>query len=175
MPQALRSGREVPWENPAVRCWPRSGTSTSSPASARIRIFAFWRCAAARRQRVADYPHVVIPSTIAWVFASLAPAISFADRVIVSEFIGAARGIGRLIIESEARGEASGMMAAVIILMFVGVITVGVDLAAAGLSFALAAAQYGRVGERRLFKRGSRAWVFRSTDFGGRSRRSGSG
>src|SRR6266481_4337822 len=53
---------------------------------------------------------VVIPSTMAWVFASLSPAISFAlIGVIVGEFIGAERGIGRLIIESEARGEASGM------------------------------------------------------------------
>jgi NitT/TauT family transport system permease protein len=66
---------------------------------------------------------VVIPSTMAWVFASLTPAISFAlIGVIVGEFIGAERGIGRLIIESEARGEASGMMVAVIILMIVGVI-----------------------------------------------------
>ena len=66
---------------------------------------------------------VVIPSTMAWVFASLTPAISFAlIGVIVGEFIGAERGIGRLIIESEARGEASGMMVAVIILMLVGVI-----------------------------------------------------
>src|ERR1700743_2731375 len=64
---------------------------------------------------------VVIPSTMAWVFASLTPAISFAlIGVIVGEFIGAERGIGRLIIESEARGEASGMMVAVIILMLVG-------------------------------------------------------
>src|SRR6266581_1292545 len=60
---------------------------------------------------------VVIPSTMAWVFASLSPAISFAlIGVIVAE-----RGIGRLIIESEARAEASGMMVAVIVLMLVGV------------------------------------------------------
>ena len=66
---------------------------------------------------------VVIPSTMAWVFASLTPAISFAlIGVIVGEFIGAEHGIGRLIIESEARGEASGMMVAVIVLMVVGVI-----------------------------------------------------
>ena len=65
---------------------------------------------------------VVIPSTMAWVFASLSPAISFAlIGVIVGEFIGAERGIGRLIIESEARAEASGMMVAVIVLMLVGV------------------------------------------------------
>ena len=66
---------------------------------------------------------VVIPSTMAWVFASLTPAISFAlIGVIVGEFIGAEQGIGRLIIESEARGEASGMMVAVTILMVVGVV-----------------------------------------------------
>jgi NitT/TauT family transport system permease protein len=64
---------------------------------------------------------VVIPSTMAWVFASLSPAISFAlIGVIVGEFIGAERGIGRLIIESEARAEASGMMVAVMVLMLVG-------------------------------------------------------
>jgi NitT/TauT family transport system permease protein len=66
---------------------------------------------------------VVIPSTMAWVFASLTPAVSFAlIGVIVGEFIGAEKGIGRLIIESEARGEASGMMVAVTILMLVGVV-----------------------------------------------------
>jgi NitT/TauT family transport system permease protein len=66
---------------------------------------------------------VVIPSAMAWLFASLTPAISFAlIGVIVGEFIGAERGIGRLIIESEARGEASGMMVAVIVLMVIGVI-----------------------------------------------------
>ena len=66
---------------------------------------------------------VVIPSTMAWVFASLTPAVSFAlIGVIVGEFIGAEKGIGRLIIESEARGEASGMMVAVTILMLVGTI-----------------------------------------------------
>src|ERR1700743_2116879 len=62
---------------------------------------------------------VVIPSTMAWVFASLTPALSFA---LIGVIVGAERGIGRLIIESEARGEASGMMVAVIILMLVGVI-----------------------------------------------------
>lgn len=65
---------------------------------------------------------VIIPSTMAWVFASLTPAVSFAlIGVIVGEFIGAEFGIGRLIIESEARGEAAGMMVAVFVLMVVGV------------------------------------------------------
>jgi NitT/TauT family transport system permease protein len=66
---------------------------------------------------------VVIPSTMAWVFASLTPAVSFAlIGVIVGEFIGAEFGIGRLIIESEARGEAAGMMVAVFVLMIVGIV-----------------------------------------------------
>src|SRR6202034_4380752 len=66
---------------------------------------------------------VVIPSTMAWVFASLSPAISLAlIGVIVGDFIGAERDSGRLIIESEARGEASGMMVAVTVLMLVGVV-----------------------------------------------------
>jgi NitT/TauT family transport system permease protein len=66
---------------------------------------------------------VVIPSTTAWVFACLTPAVSFAlIGVIVGEFIGAERGIGRLIIESEAQADASGMMVAVIVLMAVGVL-----------------------------------------------------
>jgi NitT/TauT family transport system permease protein len=59
---------------------------------------------------------------MAWVFAPLSPAVSFAlIGVIVGEFMGAERGIGRLITESKARGEASGMMVASS-LMLVGVI-----------------------------------------------------
>ncbi len=64
---------------------------------------------------------VVVPSTMAWVFASLTPAVSFSlIGVIVGEFIGADRGLGRLIIEAEARAEAADMMVAIIILMVVG-------------------------------------------------------
>lgn len=66
---------------------------------------------------------VIIPSTMAWLFASLTPAISFSlIGVIVGEFIGAEHGIGRMIIEAESRAEASGMMVAVIVLMIVGII-----------------------------------------------------
>lgn len=56
---------------------------------------------------------------MAWVFASLTPAISF---TLIGVIFGAERGIGRLIIESEARGEASGMKVAIIVLMLVGVV-----------------------------------------------------
>jgi NitT/TauT family transport system permease protein len=66
---------------------------------------------------------VIVPSTMAWLFASLSPAISFSlIGVIVGEFIGAEHGIGRMIIEAEARGEAAGMMVAVFVLMVAGVI-----------------------------------------------------
>jgi NitT/TauT family transport system permease protein len=69
---------------------------------------------------------VTIPSTMAWVFASLSPAVSFSlIGVIVGEFIGAEHGIGRMIIEAEARGEAAGMMVAIFVLMLVGVILAG--------------------------------------------------
>jgi NitT/TauT family transport system permease protein len=65
---------------------------------------------------------VVVPSTLAWVFASLTPAISFSlIGVIVGEFIGAERGLGRIIIEAEGRGDASAMMVAIFVLMTVGV------------------------------------------------------
>lgn len=66
---------------------------------------------------------VVIPSTLSWVFASLTPAISFAlIGVIVGEFIGAQRGLGRIMMEAQARGQSSVMMATVILLMIIGVI-----------------------------------------------------
>jgi len=66
---------------------------------------------------------VVIPSAMAWVFASLTPAVSFAlIGVIVGEFIGAERGLGKLIIEAEARANASEMMVAIFVMMFVGIV-----------------------------------------------------
>jgi sulfonate transport system permease protein len=66
---------------------------------------------------------VVIPSALAWVFASLTPAVSFAlIGVIVGEFIGAERGLGKLIIEAEARANASEMMVAIFVMMIVGIV-----------------------------------------------------
>lgn len=70
---------------------------------------------------------VIVPSTLAWLFASLSPAIAASlIGVIVGEFIGAERGVGRMIIEAEARGEAAGMMVAIIVLMIVGVLLTAV-------------------------------------------------
>ena len=66
---------------------------------------------------------VVVPSALAWVFASLMPAVSFAlIGVIVGEFIGAERGLGKLIIEAEARANASEMMVAIFVMMVVGIV-----------------------------------------------------
>jgi NitT/TauT family transport system permease protein len=66
---------------------------------------------------------VVVPSALAWVFASLTPAVSFAlVGVIVGEFIGAERGLGKLIIEAEARANAGEMMVAIFVMMVVGMI-----------------------------------------------------
>lgn len=66
---------------------------------------------------------IIIPSTLTWVFASLTPAISFAlIGVIVGEFIGARQGLGRIMMEAQARGQSSVMMATVIVLMIIGVV-----------------------------------------------------
>lgn len=66
---------------------------------------------------------VVIPSALAWVFASLTPAVSFAlIGVIVGEFIGAERGLGKLIIEAEARANAAEMMVTIFVMMIVGIV-----------------------------------------------------
>ncbi|MBI2525547.1 MAG: ABC transporter permease [Candidatus Rokubacteria bacterium] len=66
---------------------------------------------------------VIVPSTMAWVFASLTPAISFSlIGVIVGEFIGAERGVGKIIVEAEARAQAADMMVALFVLMVVGVV-----------------------------------------------------
>lgn len=65
---------------------------------------------------------VVVPSALAWVFASLTPAVSFAlIGVIVGEFIGAERGLGKLIIEAEARANAAEMMVSIFVMMIVGI------------------------------------------------------
>ena len=66
---------------------------------------------------------VVVPSALAWVFASLMPAVSFAlIGVIVGEFIGAERGLGKLIIEAEARANASEMMVVILVMMVLGIL-----------------------------------------------------
>lgn len=64
---------------------------------------------------------VVIPSAAIWVFSSLTPAFSYSlIGVVVGEFIGAERGLGRIIIEAEGRGSAPDMMVAILALMIIG-------------------------------------------------------
>lgn len=64
---------------------------------------------------------VVIPSAAIWVFTSLTPAFSYSlIGVVVGEFIGAERGLGRIIIEAEGRGSAPDMMVAILTLMVIG-------------------------------------------------------
>lgn len=64
-----------------------------------------------------------MPSTLGWVFASLTPAVSFSlIGVIVGEFIGTERGLGKLIVEAQARAESADMMVAIFVLMVVGII-----------------------------------------------------
>jgi NitT/TauT family transport system permease protein len=69
----------------------------------------------------------VIPSALVWVFASLVPSVSFSlIGVIVGEFIGSERGLGRLIIEAQGRGDSAAMMATLFVLIMVGVALSGV-------------------------------------------------
>lgn len=65
---------------------------------------------------------VYVPSALAWTFASLSPAISFAlIGVVIAEFLGGDTGIGYLIISSMATMEAADMMVALIVLGTVGI------------------------------------------------------
>lgn len=65
---------------------------------------------------------VVVPSTMAWVFAALTPAVSFSlIGVIVGEFIGAEHGLGKMEVEAEGRGDSTVMMVVLFVLMVIGV------------------------------------------------------
>jgi NitT/TauT family transport system permease protein len=66
---------------------------------------------------------VYLPSALAWTFASLSPAISFAlIGVVIAEFLGGDTGIGYLIISSLATLEAADMMVALLVLGTVGIL-----------------------------------------------------
>ncbi len=68
---------------------------------------------------------VIIPSTLAWTFASLTPSISFAlIGVVVGEFIGgeSGGGLGYLIIQSLGTLNAADMMVALFVLGVIGIV-----------------------------------------------------
>jgi NitT/TauT family transport system permease protein len=68
---------------------------------------------------------VIIPSALAWTFASLTPSISFAlIGVVVGEFIGgeSGGGLGYLIIQSLGTLNAADMMVALIALGLIGIV-----------------------------------------------------
>ena len=68
---------------------------------------------------------VIVPSTLAWTFASLTPSISFAlIGVVVGEFIGgeSGGGLGYLIIQSLGTLNAADMMVALVVLGIIGIV-----------------------------------------------------
>ena len=68
---------------------------------------------------------VIVPSTLAWTFASLTPSISFAlIGVVVGEFIGgeSGGGLGYLIIQSLGTLNAADMMVALLVLGVIGIV-----------------------------------------------------
>ena len=68
---------------------------------------------------------VVVPSTLAWTFASLTPSVSFAlIGVVIGEFIGgeSGGGIGYLIIASLGSLNAADMMVALVVLGATGIV-----------------------------------------------------
>ena len=68
---------------------------------------------------------VIIPSALAWTFASLTPSISFAlIGVVVGEFIGgeSGGGLGYLIIQSLGTLNAADMMVALLVLGVIGIV-----------------------------------------------------
>jgi NitT/TauT family transport system permease protein len=68
---------------------------------------------------------VVVPSALAWTFASLTPSISFAlIGVVVGEFIGgeSGGGLGYLIVQSLGTLNAADMMVALLMLGMIGIV-----------------------------------------------------
>jgi len=68
---------------------------------------------------------VIIPSALAWTFASLTPSISFAlIGVVVGEFLGgeSGGGLGYLIIQSLGTLNAADMMVALVALGVIGIV-----------------------------------------------------
>jgi sulfonate transport system permease protein len=69
--------------------------------------------------------HVLVPSALTWIFASLHISIGMAIiAVVVGEYLGASRGIGYLIAQAEGVFDTTGVFAGIAVLAF-GVLLVG--------------------------------------------------
>ena len=67
--------------------------------------------------------HVVLPSAMSWIFASLHVSFGFAIvGAIVGEFVGARYGIGQLINIARGSFDAGGMYAAILLIMIVALL-----------------------------------------------------
>lgn len=61
--------------------------------------------------------HVLLPSALSWIFASLHLSIGFAIvGAVVGEYLGAARGIGYLIAQAEGVFDTTGVFAGIVVL-----------------------------------------------------------
>ena len=73
--------------------------------------------------RASSYQHVILPSALSWIIASLHTSLGFAlIGAIVGEFIGARKGMGLLIATAQGTFNAAGIYAAMLILAVVAVI-----------------------------------------------------
>jgi NitT/TauT family transport system permease protein len=75
--------------------------------------------------------HVLLPSAMSWILASLHTSVGFAVAgVVVGEYIGASRGIGYVISQAEGNIDATGVWAGMAVLVvLVGVVEVAVTQA----------------------------------------------
>ena len=71
------------------------------------------------------FRHVLVPSALTWIFSSLHISVGMAIvAVVVGEYLGASRGVGYLIAQSEGVFDTTGVFAAMAVLA-VGVLLVG--------------------------------------------------
>src|SRR3954463_2141510 len=70
--------------------------------------------------------HVVLPSAMTWIIASMHVSFGFAlIGAIVGEFLGAQRGLGLLISQAQGTFNADGVFAAMVIIAFVALVAEG--------------------------------------------------
>ena len=66
--------------------------------------------------------HVLIPSALSWIFSSLQVSLGFAVvGAVVGEYLGATRGLGYVIAQSEGTFDTTGVFAGMFVLSIVAV------------------------------------------------------